>query len=71
MLLFDPDAEKSLEDIIQEFWDKKLPAERKAEILAIAEAAGRTWFDVVSERMQDFLEELNSNRARPHVSRPS
>jgi hypothetical protein len=41
-MLFDPDAGKTIEEIIQHTWEHKITPAKRAEILAIAEAAGCT-----------------------------
>ena len=38
-MLFDPDAGKTIEEIIQHTWEHKITRAKRAEILAIAEAA--------------------------------
>jgi hypothetical protein len=55
-MLFDPDAGKSLEEMILEAWEHKITPQRRAEILAIAEESGLTWFEVVCGYMQDYCE---------------
>ena len=59
-MLFDPDAGKSIEDIILEAWEYKITPQRRAEILAIAEESGRTWFEVVCG--------YTKRTAQPHVA---
>ena len=67
MLLFDPDAGKTIEEIIQDVWEHKFTAQRRAEILAIAEAAACTWFDVVCECIQEYMDALNDPITGPRL----
>jgi hypothetical protein len=55
-MLFDPDDGRTIEEIIQRVWEQEWSAERRASILAIAEARGCTWFEVVCEGMERYLE---------------
>ena len=58
-MLFDPDAGRTIEEIIQRVWEEEWTAAKRARVLAIAEATGRTWFEVVCDGMERILEMAN------------
>jgi hypothetical protein len=66
-MLFDPDMGKTIEEIIQDTWERKITPAKRAEILAIADAAGCTWFDVVCECMQETIEAANDPITGPRL----
>jgi hypothetical protein len=57
-MLFDPDAGRTTEEIIQRKWDEWTD-EKRARILAVAKAEGCTWFDVVCECIEQYLDAFN------------
>lgn len=66
-MLFDPDAGLPIEELIQRKWDHEWSAERKARILAIAEAMGCTWWDVVMECMERYCDALEDPIEAPRI----
>ena len=54
-MLFDPDGDKTIEEVIQWEWEHTFSEALKVSILELAEASGRTWFDIVCEGMELVL----------------
>lgn len=63
MLLVDPDDGLTMEQVFEKVW-KRLDEQTQAEILAVAEAKGCTWQDVIAERVEESQER---RRADPLV----
>ena len=57
-MLFDPDDERTIEEMIQHTWDHKLSDTKKAQFLAEAAAQGCHWFDLVVQRMDQIVDEM-------------
>jgi hypothetical protein len=57
-MFYDPDDERSIEEMIQNTWDHKLSDTKKAQFLAAAAAQGCHWFDLVMQRMEQILDEM-------------
>jgi hypothetical protein len=69
-MLFDPDAGKSIEEIILEAWEYKITPHRRADILPIAEESGRKWFEVVCGYTQDYCEAAKDPITGPRLKAP-
>lgn len=57
-MLFDPDCERSTEEVIRRKWDHEWTEALKDRLLAIAEELGVTWYDVVVLCLDQFLRDL-------------
>ena len=58
-MLVDPDDERTIEEMIQHTWDHKLSDTKKAQFLAEAATKGCHWFDLVVQRMEQIVDEMN------------
>jgi hypothetical protein len=66
-MLFDPDAGRSTEELILRKWEQEWPEPFKARVLAIADARGCSWWDVVMEAIEDMCEKMEDPAERARV----
>lgn len=63
--MVDPDEERTLDEMIQHAWEHKLSDTQRARVLADAAAEGLHWFELVVQRMEEIVEEMNDPLTGP------